>query len=201
MALRAEIAELRATITYWDTRPTTAPTPTITPTETSNFTQESQTGDFLTQPEVQPTLGPSVGNLVATSAAPIPEPTIAMAVDSSAQQQSQLPSGPRVVRVDASLSVSADGCAMNPASGFTTFDTIYGVVTVADMQSGNTLSVQFISADGSIIYEDGFTVTVPGSFCRWYTIEPDSEGWMAGTYTISYTINNGTPVSTTYTIS
>ncbi len=108
-------------------------------------------------------------------------------------------SGPRITSVQASTSVNSAGCAVNPATTFAAFDTIYGVAALADMETGTTLAVSFTFGE-QVIYEETFTIEVPGTFCRWYKIQPDAVGWEAGTYTISYTVNGATTVTASYTI-
>jgi hypothetical protein len=111
-------------------------------------------------------------------------------------------SGSRVVNVQTALNVTEDGCISSPQSTFSPTDTIYGVVLVADTVAGDQLSVSFNYDTGNIlIYEDSFTISDGGSFCRWYTVEPDSVGWSGGTYTVSYQLNDSAPVTTTYSIS
>jgi hypothetical protein len=69
------------------------------------------------------------------------------------------------------------------------------------MEVGDTISVQFsYDTNNELIYEDSFVVRAPGSFCRWYTVEPDALGWGGGAYSVSFTVNNNPPVSTTYNV-
>jgi hypothetical protein len=104
--------------------------------------------------------------------------------------------------VEASTQVDPrTGCAVNPASVFTSSDTIYGVATLAEMRAGDTIVVQFSQeGTGAIIYEETFTIQEGGSYCRWYVIRPDAAGWEAGTYRISYTVNANLPIVATYSI-
>jgi hypothetical protein len=209
-ALRQEVADLRETVSYWERQPTAMPSPT--PSPTINVLSEGQTGGFLSVPEVQSTPGAAV-TLIATSAVPAPtiDPALQTNTDATMGQGGGSAgtsggagitgtTGARIVNVEASLEVSADGCALNPGTSFGSFDLIYGIVTVADIQAGNTISVQFTAPDGSLIYEDMFTVSVPGNFCRWYTVQPDSTGWVDGSYTIAYQINTDQPFTATYSI-
>ncbi len=144
-------------------------------------------------PTIDATLNAVVNDSLAATTNPatptpdIPQPVV---VESS---------GPRVTAVQVSTSVDGVGCAVNPTTTFTAFDTIYGVAVLADMEVGINLVVSFDFGD-QVIYQENFTVQVPGTFCRWYKIQPDAVGWEAGTYTVSYTVNDSPPVTTTYTI-
>lgn len=159
---------------------------------TNNSLEGRVTPTATASPTVDTTLNAVVNdNLVATAftATPTQIPTQPIAVTS----------GARVVSVQASASVDSAGCATTAASSFAPFDTIYGVAMLADMTVGTTLSVSFTHGD-QVIYEENFTIQEAGSFCRWYTIEPDAVGWEAGSYTISYTVDGNPPVTTTYTV-
>lgn len=144
-------------------------------------------------PTIDATLNAVVNDSLAATTNPatptpdIPQPVV---VESS---------GPRVTAVQVSTGVDSAGCAVNPTTTFAAFDTIYGVAVLADMEVGINLAVSFDFGD-QVIYQESFTVQVPGTFCRWYKIQPDAAGWEAGTYTVSYTVNDSPPVTTTYTI-
>lgn len=110
-------------------------------------------------------------------------------------------SGPRVISVQTSLNVDGEGCALNPNTQFGAFDVIYGVATFREMGAGDSLRVRFYYDSAStLVYEDSFIVEVPGDFCRWYTVEPDGFGWDTGTYSLEYSVNDGTPVRVNYSI-
>ena len=109
--------------------------------------------------------------------------------------------GGEVVNVQASRDVNPNGCADSPDTVFEPFDAIYGVATFSNMGIGDIIQVQFnYDSGGSLIYEEEFTIQQPGSFCRWYIIEPDSVGWETGNYSISYRVNQNPPVSVSYQI-
>lgn len=106
-----------------------------------------------------------------------------------------------VVAVQASTQVDGAGCALNPATSFAAFDSIYGVATLVDMVVGDTIQVRFdyVTQD-TVIYQDVFTVEEPGNFCRWFLISPDEVGWEAGAYRISFAVNDAVPVEMTYSV-
>lgn len=109
--------------------------------------------------------------------------------------------GPAIISVEASLEADVNGCAVNPRTVFTNFETIYGVGRFAGMRSGDQITVRFFYNDTSaLIYEDSFTVAIAGDFCRWYTVEPDELGWDIGSYSIAYQINEQPPSTLDYTV-
>lgn len=166
-----QIANLQATIAFYQSQPT--PLPTATPSPTPD--------PLLLTPTPPPISIPTPIQNAPLTAAPS--------------------SGSRAVRVDASLSVDAAGCAISPSSSFSPTDTIYGVATLADMQSGDELVVRFTyDTTNQVIYEETFTIRQAGSYCRWYVVEPDALGWGAGSYTVSYQVNDSPPVTITYTV-
>lgn len=159
---------------------------------TNNLLEGRITPSPTASPTVDPTLNAAVNdNLVATAftATPTLEPV----------QLPPVTTGARVETVQVSTSVDSAGCAISPAVAFAPFDTIYGVAVLADMEVGTTLSVQFTYGE-QVIYEETFTIQMAGSFCRWYTIEPDAAGWETGSYRVSYTVNDNPPITTVYTI-
>jgi len=173
----AEIAQLetmiaiqQATIQYLQVQPTAAPT--ATPVATLDAVGENPPPTSAPVPFLSPT-----PNLVTS------------------------PSGKRIVSVQTAREVSADGCAPNPITTFAAFDTIYGVVSLAEVTTGDALQVIFYhDTGGTLIYEESFTIQAPGSFCRWYVVEPDELGWDSGDYTVSYQLNSDPPLVATYTI-
>ncbi|MFP4323166.1 MAG: hypothetical protein ACLFTK_11995 [Anaerolineales bacterium] len=214
--LRATVRAQEATLTFWERQPTVLPSPTPAGDEAENAPAEG----FVSVPgsDVSPTPGiqfPTPTPILATSA-PAANPgtvgntsTAANPVTSGNADSTPNPggttsntttTGARITRVDAASQVDGAGCAISPQNSFATFDTIYGVATLAEMAIGDTLAVRFNGPDNTLIYEESFTVQIAGDFCRWYVIEPDSEGWADGSYTISYTINGTQTRSASYTV-
>ncbi|MBZ0305991.1 MAG: hypothetical protein K8I82_07985 [Anaerolineae bacterium] len=153
------------------------------------------TASTTPSPTIDSTLNAAVNdNFVATTSVETPTVDIPQPV-----APVEAISGPRITSVQASTSVDSAGCAVNPATTFAAFDTIYGVAMLAEMQTGTSLAVSFTFGE-QVVYEETFMIEVPGTFCRWYKIQPDAVGWEAGTYTISYTVNGAAPVTTSYTI-
>jgi hypothetical protein len=173
--LQTQVAMQQETITFLQAQPPPLPSPT----------------DPLTSGVLQPPIpSPTTTVPVQAPANPLPTPN-AQAVTS----------GARVSRVETSLDVAPSGCAVSPQTTFESTDTIYGIATLSDMAAGDNIIVQFMyDTEATLIYEESFTVTEPGSFCRWYTVEPDELGWGAGAYSVSYTVNNNPPVSATYSV-
>jgi hypothetical protein len=171
--LQTQVAMQQETITFLQAQPPPLPSPT----------------DPLTSGVLQPPI-PSPTATAPVQANPLPTPN-AQAVTS----------GARVSRVETSLEVAPSGCAVSPQTTFESTDTIYGIATLSDMAAGDNIIVQFMyDTNNELIYEESFAVTEPGSFCRWYTVEPDELGWGAGAYSVSYTVNNNPPVSAPYSV-
>lgn len=186
-AIQTVAAQQQSTINYWENQPTEIP---VSPSPQSNPTSET-----VTSPVITPLGNPTSPAAIAPTFAAFPTalPTLDPAANAT---------GPRIVTVQASLQVDANGCATNPATTFGFLDTIYGVVTLAEAQVGDTLNVQFLyETGGQMVYEDSFVISEGGSFCRWYTVQPDTAGWAAGSYSISYQLNTNPPVELDYNIS
>jgi hypothetical protein len=187
-AAQTVIAQQGATISFWENQPTEIPA--------SPAPQITNTPEVLTANPIAPA-NPSTGG-----AAPAVAPTFAAfptPLPTSDPAASAI--GPRVVSVQASTQVDANGCALNPATTFGFNDVIYGVVSLAETQVGDTLLVQFTyETGGQTVYEDQFVISEGGDFCRWYTIEPSSTGWAAGSYSIRYQLNTNPPVELDYNI-
>jgi hypothetical protein len=170
-----------ATIAFWERQPTDIPSPTPP-------SGPSSTPSPLPSPTPAPGLGPVILATLPNAQSNPPTDFIRS-------------TGARIVSVQASLSVDAAGCAISPATNFAPSDTIYGVVTLADVAAGDQLAVRFsYQSDGGVIYEDQFSIQEGGSFCRWYTVQPDELGWEAGSYLISYQLNGAAPSELIYNI-
>jgi hypothetical protein len=163
-------------------------------------TRQQQTIQFLQQ---QPTLPPTTTPPPVTVTATLVSVPSGLSVPTPLVTFPPFPSetGGRIVNVQTALEVTTEGCVTSPQSSFAPTDTIYGVVLLADVAVDDQLNVRFTYETGSqLIYEDTFVIREPGSFCRWYTVEPDSLGWEAGDYTVSYQLNDAQPVSASYSI-
>jgi len=128
-------------------------------------------------------------------------PTPAAQTLSTPQPVPDDPNAARIVSVDTSLGVTPQDCADNPQTEFVPTDTIYGVANLANMSSGDQLTVRFEFANPTIlIYEDSFSIQQGGDYCRWYIVEPDELGWDQGGYTLTYQINEQEPTIHNYQI-
>lgn len=135
----------------------------------------------------------------------LPESTTPANQPSSVSIESPTPlpdlTGGQIASVLVSQSIDNNDCADNPQSAFAPFDTLYGVVDLVDTENGDVLQVRFTYDDATqVIYEESFTIQVGGSYCRWYVVEPDGEGWSPGNYSVSYQVNDQPPVVAAYTI-
>lgn len=179
--LETRVARQDATLAYYQSLPTAVPTVDGMQADQS----AASDSNFIAVPE----------------SAATPEPTIVIRSTAPSAQGSLPDSANKVGSVVATTEVAPSGCAVGAADRFEAFDTIYGVAQLQNMAVGDQLRVEFYAESiDTLIYEDDFTIQEGGDYCRWYVIEPDAAGWEAGTYRISYAVNNSTPVSMTYQI-